>query len=117
MAWSDIFIPSGSQTADEQAANYAAQQDEYARRKQARIDEGTYNPALDYPLTSLEDQNAAARAGFVEGLSEGPANVRGWLADALSFPFKLIPPLGWLLIVVGLFLWLGGFAWLRGKLK
>lgn len=125
MAWSDIFIPSGSQTASEQQSNYAAQQAELARRIQARQQAGTLSQAQqDFysgNISELESQDAAAWSGFKEGAKEGLNNVTGTISDTIAGVIKSvwasIPWQLWLVAGVALFFWMGGLQLLKGRLN
>lgn len=131
MAWSDIFLPSGAQTADEQQANYERQQKLLADRLAARDAAGTLSADQQQFYTSntgpLEDQNAAAAAGFVEGAQEGlnnvlqaPGKVVGAVGSGagtlLWGVLKNIPWWVWLGGLGALFVWLGGLELIRGSL-
>jgi len=119
MSWSDIFIPSSNQTSDEGEANLARQRQQYQDRLNARIDAGTIDPdvaARDQAYVdgvALDNQDAAASAGFKEGLSDGLANIKSALANALS----IIPWQGWVIGIAALFLYLGGFSLLKRLFK
>ena len=59
-------------------------------------------------------------AALITNLSESAATtaggLRNFLEPILSFPFRSIPPIGWFMIGVALFIYLGGGVWLRGIL-
>src|SRR5437016_4710952 len=91
MAWSDFFLPSGAMTADEQQANYARQvaalnQKVADRQAAGDLTDEQYS-FYESNLGPLEDQNAAAAAGFKEGLGEGINNV-------LTAPGKVVGAVG-----------------------
>jgi hypothetical protein len=126
MAWSDIFIPSGSQTADEKKANYERQQAQYLARLQERQAAATitpeqFNQKLAATQDTLNSQDAAAVEGFQQGLQEGLGNVtgavKGTLAGAINSIWASIPWQAWAVGAVALFLWMGGLAMLKGRLK
>ena len=81
MAWSDFFLPSGAQTADEQQANLDRQKQQYEdalARRQAAGTISVQDLAKDQEYVTgvqLDSQNAAAAQGFVEGAQEGFQNV------------------------------------------
>ena len=123
MSWSDIFIPAGSQTSDEQQANYERQQRLLAERMAQRQAEGamTADQAQLYnTLQTLDNQDAAAAQGFQEGLKEGLNNVTGTISGTLAGAIKAIwASIPWQLLVLGaiaLFVYLGGLNFLRIKL-
>ena len=132
MSWSDIFIPSTSQTSDEQAANYARQQAEYQRKLEARQAAGTisdeaYNRGLELSSLTLNDQDAAAWEGAKEGAREGLNNILDFpgkatdavgnsLTQVLWGIIKGIPWWAWFVGLGALFVWMGGLTLLRGRL-
>lgn len=119
MSWSDWFLPATSQTAAEQEANYARQQEEYARRVQERQQiQPDYAPT--WAGQELESQDAAAWEGFQEGAAEGlksiPGAVNSTLGATVGALFRSIPISIWLLGAVALFFYMGGAALLKGRL-
>lgn len=130
MSWSDWFLPSTSQTSQEQAENYARQQAEYQAALERRMQEGTlpsdYAPAAG---GELESQDGAAWQGAKEGAIEGAGNVVNFATSTLpnainttlgatvGVLFRSIPFTVWLLAGVALFVYMGGFAMLRGRLS
>jgi hypothetical protein len=134
MAWSDVFIPSGNQTADEQQANLDRQKALYEQRLQKRQDEGTITSQdlasreLYVSGVQLDDQNAAATEGFVEGAHDGfinvlnfPGQVTGAVGDSagklLGGILKNIPWWAYLAAAGALFVWMGGLTLLKGRLS
>lgn len=129
MAWSDIFIRGGQQTADEQQQHYAEQQAEYQAKLAARQAEGTLEQ--DYVMADmgpLESQNQAAWEGAKEGAAEGldnildtPGKVVGtvgsWSGQLLWGVLKNIPWWAWIVAAGLAFWWLGGAVLLRGRLS
>src|SRR5882672_8731701 len=99
MSWSDIFLPSSAQTYDEAQANLARQKAQYQAALDRRLEEGTIAPDVAarnqayVDNVALENQDAAAAAGFKEGLSDGLGNIK----DALSKAFSLIPWQAWVI--------------------
>lgn len=57
----------------------------------------------------------ALKRNLVESTDTAAGWFRALLDAPLSFLFKSIPPLGWLVLVVVVFVWLGGPAWLRAQ--
>ena len=121
MAWSDLFTPN-AQTTSEAEANYAAQKRRLADQQYNR----DLNPIYDYSATSdinnlalsdhLSNKNAAAAAGFVEGLGDGLGNI----GKAIKNPFTGLPLWVWGVAAVaalGFFFYLGGGKYLKGILK
>ncbi len=53
---------------------------------------------------------------FAEGFEEGVDNVRGTIGSILAFPFRLIPPIGWVLLIGAAFFYFGGGVLLRRKI-
>src|SRR5882672_9630991 len=108
MSWSDIFLPSSAQTYDEAKANLARQKAQYQAALDRRVEEGTIAPDVAarnqayVDNVALEDQDAAAAAGFQEGASQGFNNVK----DFFSKAFGLIPWQAWVIGAVVLFLYL-----------
>lgn len=92
-----------------------------ARNKEL-LDEGKLS-AENYKISEqqinssrLEDPGTAVGIAFQEGLDEGVDNVRGGLGSIIAFPFRLIPPIAWVLLAVGLFFYFGGGVLVRRKL-
>jgi hypothetical protein len=129
MAWSDLFIPSKSQTAAEQEANYRRQQAEFNRRLEARRESLTPEEVAFYTsnVGELEVQDLAAVEGFGEGLQEGwdnvldaPGKAVGAIGDSagtlLGGILKNVPWWAYIAAAAALFFWMGGAALLRGRL-
>jgi len=119
-SWSDIFTPD-AQTTAEADANYAAQK----TRLQAQLDERNadpfYEPTIQDGLDraalvgQLENKNAAAAAGFKEGLGDGLKNIKD---SVTGFGlFKLVPIWVWIVAGIVVFFWIGGAAWSKGRLN
>ena len=64
-----------------------------------------------------EFKPAALITNLSESASTAATGVRGFLEPILSFPLKIIPPIGWAILGVALFVYLGGGPWLRGILN
>jgi len=126
MAWSDWFLPKGAQTSAEAEENYRRLQEDLRAQTERRQSEGTIsddtlvinNLLLETPL---DDQNAAASSGFVEGLAEGRDNIKAAIntgvTGTLGGVLKAIPWTVWVIAAVVAFFYLGGSGWLlrRGK--
>lgn len=82
-------------------ANDAQGDADSAALNQSIIDE--FKPAA--LITNLSDSASTTAGGL-----------RNFLEPILSFPLKIIPPTGWLIIGFALFIYLGGGVWLRGIL-
>ena len=65
--------------------------------------------------SALPDPAAEVSAAFDEGFQDGVDNVRGAAGSILALPFRLIPPIAWVLIAVGLFFYFGGGVLVRRK--
>jgi hypothetical protein len=122
MAWSDIFLPSSAQTPEEAQANLDRQTALFNSRLAAREAAGTISDERDADYqrfiggVALDDQNAAAGAGFVEGLKESTGNLWSGVKDAVGG----LSPAIWgvvVLVIVGLFIYAGGLGLIRGILK
>lgn len=146
MAWSDIFLPSSAQTADEQQANYARLQQLNADRLAAR--EAAGNISADRVASnqaaqsdSLASQDLAAGLGIVQGATEIVYDPGQWWSDTKTgaamageaadsaykglwsgltgLVKKILGPIPWWVWLVAagaLFFWMGGAALLRGRL-
>lgn len=64
-----------------------------------------------------EFKPAALITNLSESASTTAGGIRGFLEPILSFPLKIIPPIGWVILGVALFVYLGGGPWLRGILN
>ncbi len=78
--------------------------------------QAVYDEAERNLYNSRIDVDKETSAAFVEGLNEGVDNVRGGIGSILAFPFRLIPPIGWLLIAAAAFFYFGGGVLLRRKI-
>ena len=120
----------GYQTQAEADAHLAAQKEKGRILIIDRQNQDYYDgidPATDATLQrdkaafmgNTESTSAATVAGFQEGLADGVTNVKNAVKNAVTGfgPFKLIPIWVWIVVSVGLFLWLGGGAWIKGILK
>lgn len=63
---------------------------------------------------SVTDQ---VQGAFAESLEENTRGVRKGIGTVVSIPFKLIPWQVWLLLLLALFVYMGGHTWLRGRLS
>ena len=88
--WYRKTVQNDEQTAADDAAG-----------RQAVLDE--FKPVA--LIQNLKDSSVSAGSG-----------IRDFLEPILAFPLRIIPPTGWLLIGVAVFIWLGGHIWLRGIL-
>jgi len=121
------------QTAQEQADNLAREQQLYRDRLAARQADNSITPeqlAADNSYVdtiTLDSQDAAAAAGFGEGLQVGWQNVLNApgklvggvgsnLGQVLGGVLKNIPWWAWLVAAGALFVWMGGLTLLRGQL-
>lgn len=115
MAWSDFFLPSDAQTYDEAQANYERQK-ALLTAQQERLDPTSDAYRINEAAISgsLEDQNAAAAAGFREGLADGAKNVKeAFTGFGL---FKFVPIWVWIVAGIVAFFWIGGATWSKGRL-
>ena len=78
------------------------------RLADGKIDQNKYDATvarIDGERINVEGE---VNGAFKEGFNDGIENVKGTLGDILAFPFKLIPPIGWLLIAGAAFFYFGG---------
>lgn len=64
-----------------------------------------------------EFKPAALITNLSESSSTAAGGIRNFLEPILAFPLKIIPPIGWAMIGVAAFFYLGGGPWLRGILN
>ena len=69
-------------------------------------------------VNATEDIGAEFKTGaLVENLKDSAkgtaGSIRDFLGPVLEFPLRIIPPIGWLILAVALFVYLGGLAYLR----
>lgn len=87
-------------------------------RERGRMSEEDYQVASEhYADAAAYDPDKAINEATAEGFQDGIRNVRGTLGDILSVPFKLIPPIGWVIIAGVAFWYMGGALFLKGSLK
>lgn len=89
MAWSDIFLPSGALTADQQQALFDQQKQVLAQKLAAAQANGTVTPLeaqQDQALidSSLSSQDAAATIGAVQGATEIVTDPVQWASDTAA---------------------------------
>lgn len=132
MSWlSDIFLPSGAMTSEEQQANYERlqklEQERIAQREaigDLRAEDRAYYESNTGPL---ENQDAAAWEGAKEGAAEGLQNVLDAPGQAVGLVgqgagtllggvLKNIPWWVYVGAAAALFVWMGGLSLLRGRL-
>lgn len=100
-----------------------ARLDQLNREKLARggIDQAEYDRRARAISASYIDVDKEIDAAFVEGAKEGYQSTTGGLKAFIAAPFKflfeILPWQLWLAAAVALFFWMGGFAWLKGRLK
>ena len=83
-----------------------------------RYDQAAYDQAMQHiDQGAITDVTGSVTDAFYQGMGEGAANIRGTVGSAISSPFKLIPWQLWLVVIVGLFLYMGGGSMLKGVLK
>lgn len=128
MAWSDLCLWGSSSDFgyDEQQANLEKQKRRLAEQvekheKAGDWSDGFLNRQKEALAVELEDQNAAAVAGFKEGWRDGRENVKNAIGGAISNTVRtvteIIPWQVWMVAFVVLLLWLGGGVWLVKKAK
>jgi hypothetical protein len=102
-------------------AQSAATDAKLAELNRQKLENGSWNQATyDQASANLDKSRIIDAEGQVadaaaEGFQEGVANVRGTIGDILALPFRLIPPIGWLLIAGALFFYFGGGVLVRKK--
>lgn len=67
--------------------------------------------------SATQDYKKEVGAAFAEGAAEGAANIRNGIGATIDRVFSLIPWQLWILGVAVAFVWLGGPAFVKGKLK
>jgi len=82
--------------------------------EQIRQIEQDYRNQDGFTETWQRDQIGDA---FEEGLDEGRAGVNSFIGGALGQFLKSVPTILWVALVLYVFFWLGGFAWLTRKGK
>lgn len=110
MAFLDFFT--GEDTEETQRALDEADA-KLAELNRKKLEDGewsqaTYDGATQRLNDSRINVKESVNTAFGEGLNEGVNNVRGTLGSILAFPFRLIPPIGWVLILGGAFFYFGG---------
>lgn len=81
-------------------------------------DKKTFDTAEAHRIAGqINDVHGEVAAAFDEGWDEGVDNIRNTAGSALSLPLRLIPPIGWVLLVVALLVYMGGWAKLGGLLN
>ena len=99
---------------DEENAAAAAQADVKLRELNRAVYGVDYVNRDDYLNTA--DAEKAISDDFRAGLEEGWQNIKGAVNGVFTGILGTIPWSVWLLLAVGLFIWLGGLSLLRGRL-
>ena len=73
-----------------------------------------YDRASDY---SPDNQRGQIDAAFTTQLYSGPNFIRRILGETIWAILASVPAIVWIGGAVALFIWAGGFTWLKGKLK
>jgi hypothetical protein len=71
----------------------------------------------DLQTSKTGDVDAQLWDAFDEGLSDGRKNIDSGIFNTLKTILGSVPVFVWIGIAAGIFLWLGGFAWLAKKGK
>jgi len=71
---------------------------------------GTVNATQDI---ANEFKPGALADNLKESAAGTAGSIRDFLAPVLEFPLRIIPPIGWVILAVALFVYLGGLAYLR----
>lgn len=118
MAFLDFFTGEDTEETQRSIDDANAKLAELNRKKleQGKWDQATYDDAQRRLARDQINVEAEVNAAFKEGLDEGVDNVRGTIGDILAFPFRLIPPIGWILILGAAFFYFGGGILLRRKI-
>ena len=69
-------------------------------------------------LESSKTGNVSAQIdqAFDEGLADSTSSVRNAIGTAVGSIFRIIPLSVWILAAVALFVYMGGWVWLKGRL-
>jgi hypothetical protein len=118
MAFLDFFTGVDSEETQRQMDDTDAKLEELNRKKleQGKWDQATYDEAQRNLARGHVNVEQEVNAAFKEGLDEGVENVKGSIGSILAFPFRLIPPIGWVLILGAAFFYFGGGILLRRKI-
>lgn len=118
MALLDFFTGVDSEETQRQMDETDAKLAELNRKKleDGKWTQATYDEAQRNLARGQVNVEAEVNAAFKEGFNEGVDDVRGTFGDILAFPFRLIPPIGWVLILGAAFFYFGGGVLLRRKI-
>ncbi len=117
--WANIFAPG----AEAEGARLDALLDAQNRRllEKGRISTDDYVARAErLNQTSAVHYDAQIAESFADGAAQGYDNVTGAIKETLKAPFRFawdsIPFIVWVALAVGVFAWLGGFVWIKGRL-
>ena len=91
-----------------------------ARENKADLDNGTFTKAI-YDEAEANRARGSVNVerevhdAFKEGFNDGVDNIRNTAGSALALPFKLIPPIAWVILAIGIFFYVGGGGLIRRR--
>lgn len=116
MSWFNKIL-FGSDPAEDEAISDKADADLRALNAKSGHDEAWQMQAeANIRAGVIDDAEGQVGDAFKEGFNDGVNNIKGFVGDAVSFPFRLIPWQVWALGAVALFFWMGGASLLKGRL-
>ncbi len=122
MSWIPAFLLGGVDVDEEQKRQQELDA-QLAALNRSRLDAGiwdqnTYDQANAHLEASrIDDVSGEVDNAFQVGWNEGVDNIRGTAGAIIGTPFRLIPPIGWAILVVALLVYMGGWARLKNMLK
>lgn len=114
------FLAGNVQTEEEAEANIARQQNLLQEQTNRRLaageitqEQANANASFAANVGGAESVGGAYQSGFVEGLGDGLKNIGAGIGSAV----KAVPWQVWAIGGAGVFLWIGGGAWLAKQTK
>jgi hypothetical protein len=105
---------------DEEQARQNDLDAQLARENKADLDSGVYDQATfdaaeaNRVKSYIGDVEGQVTDEFKKGLTESVDSVRAGVGNVVGLPFRLVPWQLWLIGLAALFVYMGGWMWLRG---
>jgi len=112
--WNPFSWSKGQEYSDARDADTAAYYANKSPEVRNEVADNLARGRVDVAGTILDEFTPSALVNNLsESSTQAASGIRAFLAPILAFPFKIIPPIGWVIIVIVVFVWVGGPQWVR----